>query len=326
MINPNHRKNNGPTHGPIKKAPLVYKTSGGDIGGLVPSNGYFSSDVNFTANINPVATKPEIGSGSAFILGSAFPTINSSSLPSDGHNPYEPVKIPFIHKFGGPHCNNLGLGTIDDSYVQEEFLRVKLPKDPNRNVFCPYTSATLTATIFPYGKTNEGEVFAQGNQTGVSVFRYRFPLHVNKPSFEENLYTYAPSTSPAGYFAPLYSASVVNYFTAKRRALEFQLDTNPGGWNAEYAGGGQCVAPGDYVEMFSVHPEISEGELENFNLPGEVFPFGTWDPLLGGANILQDTSNTNLHHICQGKTDGDDLSFFLRAQKGSIIKGIIELF
>lgn len=326
MINPNHKKHNGPTYGPIKKAPLVYKTSGGDIGGLVPSNGYFSSNVNFTTNINPLATKPEIDSGSAFILGSAFPTINSSSLPSDGHNPYEPIKIPFIHKFGGPHCNNIGFGTLNDSYVQEEFLRVKLPKDPNRNVFCPYTSATLTATTFPYGKTNQGEVFALGNRTGVSVFRYRFPLHVNKPSFDENLYTYAPPSVSAGHFAPLYSASIVNYFSAKRRSLEFQLDTNPGDWNTEYAGGGHCIAPGDYVEMFSVHPEISEGELENFNLPNDTFPFGTWDPLLGGANILQDTSNTNLHHICQGKTDGDDLSFFLRAQKGSIIKGIIELF
>ena len=195
-------------------------------------------------------------------------------------------------------------------------------------MFCPYTAATLTATIFPYGQTNKGIVLAPGNRTGVSVFRYKFPLNVNKPNFDNDgdLFNLIGTGLSPGHFAPLYSSSIVNFFSAKEDYTEFQVNTNPGAVDSSYITGKHCVKDGDYIDMISLHPEISEGVLDNFNLPDEIFPYGEYDPLLGGANILQDTTNSNIQYKCQGKTDGDDLSFFLNAQKGSVIKGLIELF
>ena len=331
MIHSNRRKTTGPTHGSsIRKSPLVYKAQGGSTSSAVPGIGYFTSSVNYTQNIDPDASQGEILAGTQYILGSAFPAMDSNSLPSDGHNPYEPVKIPFIHKFGGPHCSNSGVGILPDSYIEEEFLRVKLPKDHTRNVRCPYSAAVLTGTIFPYGQTNTGAVFASSNKTGVSVFRYRYPLFTVKPTFEENLFTYNPAPGSVGndspgFYAPLYSSSVHNLFKVDSN-LEFRLDTNPGNVDANYATGKHCIKDGSQIEAISIHPELSEGVLDNFNLPGESFPVGNWSGVIGGANILQNTSNINIQYKCQGKTDGDDLSFFLAAQPGSIIKGIIELF
>lgn len=332
MIHSNRRKTTGPTHGgSIRKNPIVYKTGGGSLSTPTPSRGYFSSSVNYTQNIDPDADKIDIAAGQAYILGSAFPPMGSNSLPSSGHNPYEPIKIPFIHKFGGPHCANSGVGILPNSYIEEEFLRVKLPKDPVRNVRCPYSAATITAVTFPYGRTNKGGFFPDSNKTGVSVFRYRYPLHTVKPVFEENLFTYNPSPGSVGndspgFYAPLYSSSIHNLLIHKEDHLEFRLDTNPGSIDGIPSTGKHCIKDGSHIDMLSIHPEISEGNLENFNLPGEFFPVGNWSGVMGGANILQNTSNINIQHKCQGKTDGNDLSFFLNAQPGSIIKGIIELF
>ncbi len=325
MINQNNTEHNGPRLGGVKLKPLVYKVTGGAPGTLLPTFGYLSSSTTY---------------GNYTEEGGSFPPLGTNTPPTDGTNIYEPVRIPFIHKFGGPHCSVSGEiegGSFNNNglvWSKEEFLRIKLPK--GTNTLSPYTCATITGVIFPYGQTNTGSVSPLGNRTATSLFRHKFTFVRNKPSasFSTNLYTYhSGNPQLAGQYAPLYSSSIVNTYGREMRTKEFQLDTDP---NIEGSGFGSqpCLKDGA-IDVISFTPEVSEGNCENFNLPGN-FPQQTGDPTLGGIkpfieqgailNPLNIATANNIYFDLQGKTDGDDVSFVCIAKRGSIIKGIIELY
>lgn len=328
MINHNKPHHKGPIYSAVRKTPIVYNAMGGNPLGPIPNIGFLQASSSVESYLT--SSKPIFTAGQGANMGSAYPPIGTNEFPSTGHNPYEPLKLSFIHKFGGPHMSSQGQGAIHGSqWLTEEFLRVKLKKDEINGVYCPYNNAVLTATVFPYGQTNKGIVPNNGNRSAVSLIRNRFTFQAARPSssYAYDLLTYNPPTfGAAGYFAPLYSSSIVNH-TINRGigALEFHLQTHPEAIQGSYGIGGTCIDITKTTAM-SVHPEVSEGDLTNFNAEGGS---GNWDGILGGADVLNDVpgyQNSTIQHRMQGKTDGNDLCFFARAQKGSIIKGIIELY
>lgn len=341
MINQNNTQYKGPKLGGIKLKPTVYKITGGAPNDLIPNAGYFSSSTDYGDYTN----------GNQ---GGTYPSLNTSTPTNSGKQViYEPSRIPFVHKFGGPHCSVTGelaggeWNTNSADWCKEEFLRVKLAKqeaytDSNGTLISgslsPYTCATITGVIFPYGQTNKGPVSPLGNRTSTSFFRHKFNFVRAKPSssYDVDLYTYAPGGQNPGIYAPLYSSSIINSWGRQFRTREFQLDTDPSTVNPNYGSQG-CLGSDGNIDAISFHPKVSEGDCEDFNLLGN-FPQGTWSPNLGGieswffgmgnpnVNFMAIQTANLIWHRLQGKTDGNDLSFVCSAKRGSIIKGLIELY
>ncbi len=330
MINQNNTEYNGPLLGGIKIRPTYYTADGGTSGTTpLPAIGYHSSSVI-----------PQ------HLYNNGYPNLGNNIGTNTGEHIYEPARIPFVHKFGGPSWAVTGdvLGGSFDTnsnWFKEEFLRIKLPK--GTNTMCPYTCATLTGIIFPYGKTNQGPISPLGNRTGTSLFRYKFNFVRTRPPnhYAVDLHTYDPipsnfPQSAPGKYAPLYSSSLVNlYHHNQSKQREFEISTDPSVVDNSY--GSQTCIRGQ-INVLSFTPEVSEGNCENFNLPAN-FPQQTGDPVLGGITpfILEGSVDSNVNPVnigtanniylrLQGKTDGDDASFVCIAKRGSIIKGIIELF
>ena len=324
MINQNNTEYNGPILGTVKLKPLVYKSAGGNPSGLLPPQGYLSSSTSY-------------GNYSNADQGGSYPPLDTNVPTNTGKNIYEPARIPFVHKFGGPHCSVTGevaAGSFNDNsttWYKEEFLRIKLPK--GTDTLSPYTCATLTGTIFPYGQTNTGSISPLGNRTATSLFRHKFNFIRAKPSSQYSVDLYSYNN---GAYAPLYNSSLINQYHGDMRTKEFQLDTDPSVVQESY-GSQTCLRDGN-IDALSIHPEVSEGDCDNFNLPGN-FPQGDWDPVLGGITPWFDgiTPNTGINELnyatanliylrMQGTTDGNDVSFVCIAKRGSVIKGIIELY
>jgi hypothetical protein len=320
MIN-KKTKNLGPVSAPFRKTPLVTKVIGGNTDGDTPTLGYHlvSSSIIESYTIGDKAAE---FSGSGAALGSAYPVIGTNKLPSTGLNPYEPIKLAFIHKFGGPNMATEGLGASSGGssyFLTEEFLRVKLKKDNANNVYCPYNNAILTATVFPYGQTNRGEVKATGNRTSVSLIRQRFSF-VNTRKYSDD--DFGPLTQLIPQLSPLNSASINNLYVGSPISnVEFELSTNPAGVSTSYGVGGPSI---DLTKTYaiSIHPDISSGDLSDYSDVSS----GQLKSITSGLEFFPDITNSDIQHVVQGVTDGDDLSFITRAQKGCIIKGIIELF
>ena len=255
MINHNNTEYNGPRVGAIKLKPTVYKVTGGNPGGILPEAGYLSSSVTYDDYSDPTA-------------GGTYPELNSNTPNQLGTNIYEPVRIPFIHKFGGPHCFSTGEqdgGSFDtNSFVwrKEEFLRIKLKKGTGLSTApSPYTCAILTGTIFPYGQTNTGSISPLGNRNAVSLFRHRFNFQRTKPPLALGVNPYGNDTPvdldnyQGGVFKPYLSSSIINSYGRLARTKEFQLDTDPRDVSDSFSGQ-HCFYNG-VIQQISFHPSVT---------------------------------------------------------------------
>jgi hypothetical protein len=327
MINRNNTEFNGPKVNGHRFSPLVFKSKGGDLTAPVPARGY---QVAYFDHSDYETGSADVTDGAR--LSGGYPIINTNSTRNTGTDIYQPVKIAFVHKFGGPNTETEGelprLGKDEHAgirYSMEEFLRVNIPKNHKDRVFTPYHCAVLTAITIPYGKTQTGSIEPKGNRVASSLFRQRFTFQPNRPknAFPENLYTYDPpgSSLNAGFYAPLYSSSIVNWAT--KNVKEFELNTNPGEVNLSFVGSARCIDDSRPIQALSIHPEISNGDITNFEDGG-----GNYSDFLGGINqdVFFEGIASNIRYRIQGKTTGEELSFIAKAQRGSIIKGIIELF
>lgn len=326
MAEYNNTEYDGPIHGKVKLRPSAFEASS-DGGDLVPAQGYSTASVNS----DDFGIQGGILEGNAAKLSADYPTINSNASPNTGRNLYEPLRIAFVHKFGGPHVDtNDHLSYLDPSYVIEEVARVNIRPDKENNVFPPYTCATITGVAFPYGQTNKGIVHPDINKVKTVMFRDKFTFDLVHPNIDQgpNLYNYDPSnpgvsTPGAGFYAPLYSSSIINYYNSDPTGIsnrEFQLNTDASDFIQSYGSFGNSIEKGTVA--LSVHPEISRGETSNF------IGVNSYSTVLGGASgWAVGTYNINsVQHRVQGETDGNTVSFKMTGHLGCIVKGLIELF
>ena len=324
----NYTEYNGPIHGKVKLRPSAFEASS-DGGDLVPAQGYSTASINS----NNFGIEGGIGDAAGINskLAADYPPINSNESPNTGRNVYEPQRIAFVHKFGGPHvATNDHLSYLDPNYVVEEVARVNLRLDKTNNVFSPYTCATITGVAFPYGKTNKGVIHPDCNKVKTVFFRDKFTFDLVHPNIDNgpDLYNYDPqnpgvSTPGAGFYAPLYSSSVINFYNQDPTGIanrEFQLSTDASDLSSTYGSYGSSVEKG--TSAVSIHPEISRGETANFS------GANSYSTVLGGATGWSTgTYNINtVQHRIQGETDGSTVSFKMTGHLGCVVKGLIELF
>ena len=103
MINRNNTEFNGPKVSGHRLSPIVFKSYGGDVTSPLPARGY-----NFAAFLH---SDYETGSSDVTDgarLSGGYPIINTNSNRNTGTDIYQPVKIAFAHKFGGPNVETIG--------------------------------------------------------------------------------------------------------------------------------------------------------------------------------------------------------------------------